>query len=100
MTIIQLEQADIIEKDVLPTLLFSAKDVLESSPERQIRQRDAHRAMALGNNYQGKLDIYFMTADGKSHRVYTTVWASTDEHLNLKSGACLPIRAVTGFDFY
>lgn len=100
MNIMQLEQADIIEKDVLPTLFFPANDVLESSAERLIRQRDANRAMALGNNYQGKLDIYFMTADGKSHRVYTTVWASTDEHLSLKSGASLPIRAVTGFDFY
>lgn len=100
MTITQLEQTDVIEKDAVPTLHFPATDVLHSPAERQLRKRDAERATDLGNNYQGKLDIYFQTADGQSHRVYTTVWASTDEHLSLKAGTSLPLRAVTGFDFY
>lgn len=54
----------------------------------------------LGNNYQGKLAIYFKTADDSSHRVHTTVWANSNEHLMLKSETSLPLRAVVGFDFY
>ena len=100
MTTTQMDLTDTVEKDVLPTLSYPAHDVLGSTAERLTRQRDAERATALGNNYQGKLDIYFQTADGAAHRVYTTVWASSAEHLTLKSGTSLPIRAVIGFDFY
>lgn len=100
MVTTSLELTDTVEKDVLPLLTFPSEDVLTSVEQRQIRQHDAERAVMLGNNYQGKLDIYFKTADGIAHRVYTTVWASTPEHLALKSGTSLPLRAVVGFDFY
>jgi hypothetical protein len=100
MATTSLELTDTVEKDVLPTLTFSNEDVLSSAEQRRIRQHDAERATMLGNNYQGKLDIYFKTTDGLAHRVYTTVWASTAEHLTLKSGTNLPLRAVVGFDFY
>ena len=56
--------------------------------------------MALGNAYHGKLDIYFQTADGKPPRVHHRVGQPTDEHLTPKVGRQLPLRAVTGFDFY
>jgi hypothetical protein len=95
-----MELTDTVEKEILTTLSYPTTDVLSSVTERILRQRDAERATALGNNYRGKLDIYFKTADGMSHRVYTTVWASSAEHLTLKSGTSLPIRAVVGFDFY
>ena len=100
MTTVQLQLTNTIEKEVLPALSFSTCDVLDSSAERLVRQRDADRATALGNNYHGKLDIYFKTADGSTHRVYTTVWANSSEHLTLKSGNSIPLRAVLGFDFY
>jgi len=29
-----------------------------------------------------------------------TVWAADADHLTLKSGTSLPLRAVLGFDFY
>ena len=96
----QTDLTDIVEKDVIPSLHFPAEDVLSSPIDRALRQRNAERATALGNNYHGKLDIYFMTDDGNAHRVYTTVWASTTEHLTLKAGTSLPLRAVLGFDFY
>lgn len=96
----QLELTDTVEKEYLPFLHFPAEDVLASAEQRRQRQHDANRATMLGNNYQGKLDIYFKTADGTAHRVYTTVWANSTEHLTLKSGTSLPLRAVVGFDFY
>lgn len=100
MTIAQLELTDTIEKEYLPHLNFPTEDTLDSDELRHQRQYDANRATMLGNNYQGKLNIYFKTADGSSHRVYTTVWANSNEHLTLKSGTSLPLRAVVGFDFY
>jgi hypothetical protein len=100
MTTALMELTDTLEKEILPSLQFSAHDVLLSVVERRTRQRNAERATALGNNYHGKLDIYFQTADGITHRVYTTVWANSSEHLILKSGTSLPMRAVVGFDFY
>ena len=100
MTTAQLELTDTVEKEFLPFLNFHPEDVLDSAEQRRQRQHDANRATMLGNNYQGKLDIYFKTADGSSHRVYTTVWANSNEHLTLKSGTSLPLRAVVGFDFY
>ncbi len=96
----QLELTDTLAKEVLPTLHFPHDDVLNDATEISTRRRDAERATALGNNYQGKVDIYFKTADGQSHRVYTTVWATSNEHITLKSGTTLPIRAVVMFDFY
>ena len=91
---------DTIEKEALPTLRFASADVLVTSPERQRRRFDADRATTLGNAYRGKVDIYFQTADGATHRVATTVWAADAEHLTLKAGMALPLRAVHGFDFY
>ena len=95
----QLELTDTLEKDVLPTLRYPHADVLTNAIEIDRRRRNAERAASLGNNYQGKVDIYFQTADGQCHRVYTTVWASSNEHLMLKSGTTLPVRAVVMFDF-
>ena len=100
MTTAQMDLTDTVEKELMSMLSYPAHDVLATPAERAMRQHDAQRATALGNNYQGKLDIYFQTADGAAHRVYTTVWASSAEHLTLKSGTSLPIRAVIGFDFY
>ena len=91
---------EIVEKEDIATLYFAPDDVLTDATARQNRRVDADRAVTLGNAYHGKLDIYFQTADGKAKRVATTVWAADADHLTLKSGAALPLRAVLGFDFY
>ena len=90
-----------VAKEAIPSLFFGHDDVLvDSLPARQRRRADADRAVALGNAYHGKLDIFFQTADGQTKRVQTAVWAADSEHLTLKSGTTLPLRAVLGFDFY
>ena len=89
-----------VEKEVLPDLHYPAADVLNTPVTRQQRHHDAERAATLGNAYHGKVDIYFQTADGATKRVYTTVWAADQEHLTLKSGGSLPLRAVLRFEFY
>ena len=89
-----------VTKESLPSLRFAPGDVLPTLPERQLRSYNAHRATALGNNYHGKVDIYFCTADGTTKRVQTSVWATHDNCLTLKAGITLPLQAVVGFDFY
>lgn len=89
-----------VAKESIPTLRFPLEDVLPTLEERRRRRHDAERACALGNNYHGKLDIYFITADGQTRRVQTTVWAVHEDYLTLKAGVTLPLRAIVGFDFY
>ena len=91
---------EIVEKEDIANLQFDHEDVLTDLAARQSRRADADRAVTLGNAYHGKLDIYFKTADGATKRMATTVWAADADHLTLKSGASLPLRAVLGFDFY
>lgn len=91
---------EIVEKEALTNLHFAHDDVLTDEAARQRRRTDADRAVTLGNAYHGKLDIYFKTADGATKRMATTIWAADADHLTLKSGASLPLRAVLGFDFY
>lgn len=92
--------AEIIEKDAIATLKFSQNDVLPTPDAIQQRRHDAERATSLGNNYQGKVDIYFQTDQGAVKRVHTTVWATHHEYITLKSGISLPLRSIIGFDFY
>ena len=89
-----------IEKEAIPALRFPHKDVLTDKAALERRRADAERATRLGNTYQGKLDIFFQTADGQTKRVQTTVWGAHPGYLTLKAGIMLPLRAVLGFDFY
>jgi hypothetical protein len=89
-----------IEKETISGLAFPHDDVLNDPAERLQRHHDAERAATLGNGYQGKLDIYFQTADGITKRVQTTVGAAHEEYITLKAGATIPLRAILHFDFY
>ncbi|TGE20078.1 hypothetical protein [Hymenobacter elongatus] len=95
-----VQSPEIVAKEIIGSLRFSAHDVLSLPAQQQWRRYEAERATTLGNGYHSKVDIYFQTADGETKRVYTTVWACDAEYLTLKSGASLPLRAVVGFDFY
>ena len=53
MTTAQMDLTDTVEKEVLSMLSYPAHDVLATAAERVMRQHDAQRATALGNNYQG-----------------------------------------------
>ncbi len=94
-----IETIETVEKETLSTLIFAHDEVLTSAEERAHRRHDAERATTLGNAYHNKLSIYFRTADGATKRVNTTIWAADEEHLTLKSGALIPLRAVLRFEF-
>ncbi|UYZ60429.1 hypothetical protein [Hymenobacter latericus] len=94
------QSAETVAKETIPTLRFPHEDVLPTVAEQKVRRFDAERACALGNNYHGKLDIYFQTEDGRVKRVQTTVWAVHENYITLKAGITIPLNAIIGFDFY
>lgn len=89
-----------VEKETISGQIFPHDDVLTDPEAQRKRRRDAERAATLGNGYQGKLDIYFRTADGVTKRVQTTVWAAQEEYITLKAGVTIPLRAIIYFEFY
>ncbi|MBK0402142.1 hypothetical protein I5M27_04045 [Adhaeribacter sp. BT258] len=91
---------ELIEKELIPNLRFNREDILVSPEDKKRRQYDIHRATLLGNAYHGKVDIFFMTADGEQKRVNTTIWDYDKEYVILKSGSSLPIAAINGVEFY
>lgn len=94
------EVVETLPKEIVASLRFAHADVLSHPADRQLRRYHAERAATLGNAHHGKLDIYFQTADGTTKRIQTTVWAADSDHLTLKSGVSLPLRAVLRMDFY
>jgi hypothetical protein len=89
-----------IEKEQIPNLKFTSKDVLADLQARKKRMHDISRATVLGNGYHCKVEIFFETADGEPRRVDTTIWDCDPEHIILKSGAFIPIRSVYGIEFF
>ena len=96
----QANRIPIVEKEVIPSLHFTHKDVLENTEARKRRMWDLNRATTLGNIYRGKVEITFRTAEGELKRVDTTVWAADDKYLTLKAGCCIPIASVVNIEFF
>ncbi|MBC5775190.1 hypothetical protein H8S95_14015 [Pontibacter sp. KCTC 32443] len=89
-----------VEKEMIPSLHFSHKDVLDNTEAQKKRLWDLNRASILGNGYHGKVEITFKTAEGDLKRVDTTVWAVDDKFMTLKGGCCIPTSSVVGVEFY
>ena len=80
-------------KEEISNLKFPNTDVLNTPDEIKNRKYDLDRAMSLGNLDQVKMKIYF--EDDESPKVVdTTVWATTESSVVLKSGTYIPIRRI------
>lgn len=55
-------------------------------------------AQRLGNEFKSKADITFNTKGG-AKTVSTTVWAVTQEFLQLKNGIHIPLNSLVDIDF-
>ena len=87
-------------KEDLGQFKFSAEDVLSTDKVgRQSRAYNLLRAERLGNAFHGKVRIIFSTTDDNDRTVETTVWATSDEYVNLKGGVVLPVRAISRVEF-
>ena len=80
----------LIEKELISTLSFEKKNVVEQHPNLQEQIENATR---LGNAYHTKVSIYFNDDFGLK-RVDTTIWASGDKYICLKGGVWLPISRI------
>ena len=97
-TLITTEE-ELIQKEQVGALFFAPDDVLTAIDDRRRRAHNIARACTLGNAHHGKVLMHFLTADGHSYRIDTTIWASDDHHITLKAGATLPVRAITQIEF-
>lgn len=83
----------VIPKEEINGYHFSDTEVLADEVDRARRKILLDGAMALGNDYKQKVKIIFETTDG-IFAVETTVWAVTDNHVELKAGKDIPISAI------
>lgn len=88
-----------IDKEIIPFLNFSNKDVLTNDYERKMRIIDIANAMLLGNNHKRKVKIFFHDTDGEK-LVETTIWMATEDNVVLKSSTMLPVKSIYKIDFY
>ena len=90
----------LIEKEVIPQLLFDTEDVLPEPELQKRRLHDLDRASRLGNGYQGKVEIVFKVVSGDVLRVRTTIWQADKEFATIKAGVTLPTRAIYSVEFF
>ncbi len=95
----QIENPDQIEKEIIHKMAFPKFDVLNNATDRATRIRHTQRAAILGNGYQCKVQIIFMTADEDIKMVETTIWDADNEYITLKSGTLIPLSAILKIEF-
>ena len=88
-----------IPKEQVANLSFISQDVLSSPQLQDLRKNKLQRAMLLGNLYRVKVTIKFRDDLHRFHCVDTTIWAVFEEHVSIKSGATIPIRAIEDIEF-
>jgi hypothetical protein len=93
------QEVILIEKEELSSLLFSKLDVLEDPVKRRLRHMYLQKAERLGNAYQGKVKMTFVTEENKLMRVHTTIWSADAQYITLKGGVHIPTIAVTEVEF-
>ena len=87
-------------KEELNQFKFPQEDVLcNDKTARQSRAYNLLRAERLGNAFHGKVRIFFKALDVAERAVETTVWAASDDYVNLKGGITLPVRAISRVEF-
>ena len=93
------QDATLIEKEDLSSILFSKDDVLEDPVKRRLRQIYLEKAERLGNAYHGKVKMTFVTEDKKLMKVNTTIWTADQQYITLKGGIHIPTIAIVDVEF-
>ena len=73
---------------------FTKKEVLKSKPEIFIRRFDLERAQQLGNLYRHSVSIHFKNTKDETVIVNGSVWALTEDFVQLKGSMSIPIRSI------
>lgn len=91
--------AILVSKEEISELTFPKGDVLDSELEKSERESQIKRAMKLGNNSKGKVQIFFEDTKGLK-KVETTIWGVTEKYVLLKKTTIIPIRCVHEIKFH
>lgn len=83
----------LIDKEQIIVLRFPEDEVLNSLDDISRRRSQLERATALGNTEKGKFAIVFEDDHGLK-QVETTIWATTENCIVLKSGVTIPINRI------
>ncbi len=90
----------------LPTLVerfanvqYPRLDVLGDEEARALRDWSLQRALRLGNLYKHKVRIWFCDSARELQSVDTTIWDVSRQHIALKGGVKVPIRAIVSLEF-
>jgi hypothetical protein len=94
-----MENAKEVAKEDLNKISFSKVDVLASKDERRILEKKIEKAVALGNNYKGKVRTYFKDSEGVTYFVETTLWSNDANDVTFKGGQHIPLKAIIDIDF-
>jgi hypothetical protein len=93
-----MNTAETIEKENIPSLNFSKREVLTDPDERLKRLNDLFRSQSLGNLHQSKVKLTFEAADHHVYQVNTTIWAVGNAFVSLKGGVNIPIHSIFKID--
>lgn len=86
---------ELIEKEIIGSLQFTNKIVIEQHPDLKKQIEDATR---LGNAHRGKVSIIFHD-DAGLKKVETTIWAHGAKNICLKGGVWIPISRIVEIKF-
>lgn len=81
------------KEDIKDKVNFVQNDKLRNNETRSQLQKRLEDAMRLGNAYKGKITIVFATDEG-DRAVETTVWAATENVVQLKGDVQIPIHSI------
>lgn len=88
-----------IAKESIKNVVFHNEDVLQDEDTRLLRQKNAQRALTLGNLFKTPVNIEFISGKGEVFRTEATVWAVTSNHVVLKDHTTIPIRRILHIEF-
>ncbi|WP_266204398.1 hypothetical protein [Pontibacter kalidii] len=95
----QKKDTQLINKERIPTLKFSKKDVLQDPDAKSRRYYAANRATILSNTFRTKSMITFKTETGEKKRVEAALWGLDKDFVLLKSGMFLPLRSILEINY-
>ena len=87
-------EARILQKEDLSGIKFTAENIITDQNIKKSLMADLLRAQSLGNLEKTKVKIIFLLEDSSRGEVETTVWGVGENHLMLKGGIHIPIRAI------
>lgn len=83
----------LLKKEKVGELHFPQTEVLVDEERRKLRLKDLSDATILGNIEHNKVKIFFEDDIGVKY-TETTIWATGDKNIILKSGITIPLHRI------